>query len=202
MKFPGTQHRVFKALEMALISLMLYVPVLRAQEPQVQQLTAPPPVKVISMAEREQMSEAREPKARIRLTIELAENHLLKAEQETNQHNYESASSELGRYWALIENGLAFLRGMTPDGNKPRDLYKRLELALRAHGPRLTSLRRSTPLEYAVWIKEVEDVARKARTEALNSFYGDTVFREGQQKPVNRPNKQPDKNAGLGDKPR
>jgi hypothetical protein len=81
-------------------------------------------------------------------------------------------------YHALIETALSFLSTFKRDSNKTRDLYKRLELALRAHGPRLTSMRRTTPLEFAVWIKQVEDFARDGRTEALNSFYGHTVVRD------------------------
>ena len=42
-------------------------------------------------------------------------------------------------------------------------------------------MRRTTPLEFAVWIKKVEDFARDGRTEALNSFYGHTVVREPQK---------------------
>jgi hypothetical protein len=84
-------------------------------------------------------------------------------------------------YQALIENALQFLSSFKRDSNKTRDLYKRLELALRADGPRLTAMRRTTPLEFAVWIKKVEDFARDGRTEALNSFYGHTVVREPQK---------------------
>ncbi len=200
MKSSGNLQKVFRALKVAFISLMFYIPVLQAQEPPVQTPIAPPPAKVISQTEREEIDAAKDSKARLRVTLTLAENHLLKAEQETDQHNYEMAARELGTYWALIENALTFLRGMSPDRDKTRDLYKRLELALRAHGPRLTSVRRTTPLEYAVWIKNLEEIARKGRTEALNSFYGNTVLRENQQKPLDRTNKL-DKNAGPGDKP-
>jgi hypothetical protein len=49
-------------------------------------------------------------------------------------------------------------------------------------------MRRTTPLEFAVWIKQVEDFARQGRTEALNSFYGHTVVREPQ-----KPDKDNDK---------
>jgi hypothetical protein len=77
---------------------------------------------------------------------------------------------------------------MKRDSNKTRDNYKRLELSLRAHGPRLTSLRRATPIEFAVWIKQAEDYAREGRTEALNSFYGHTVVREPE-----KPEKQSEK---------
>ena len=63
-------------------------------------------------------------------------------------------------YHALIESALEFLSTFKRDSGKTRDLYKRLEMALRAHGPRLTAMRRVTPLEFAVWIKKVEDFAR------------------------------------------
>ncbi len=69
-------------------------------------------------------------------------------------------------YWALIEDVFAFLKKIDRDNNKKRDLYKRVELALRAHAPRFGGIRRTTPAEHAVWIKEIEDFARRGRTEA------------------------------------
>lgn len=185
MKFAEMQLQIFhRVLKVALVCLAIYVPVVHAQENPVQQLTAPPPPKIISRDERAQIDGAKDEKARLRATIGLADLRLAKAELLSGQHDYEGASAELGKYAALIEDALTFLSPMSRDRNKTRDLYKRLELALRAHGPRLTAMRRSTPLEYAVWIKELEDFARKGRTEALNSFYGHTVFRDGQQKPA------------------
>lgn len=192
MKSPGTHLQVLQVvLKIVLLSLASYVPAVRAQEPALQQLTAPPPLKVVSREERARIDATKNAKARIRATIELADARLAKAELLTGQHDYEGAQGELGRYGALIEDALNFLSPMVSDRDKTRDLYKRLELALRAHGPRLTAMRRSTPLEYAVWIKELEDFARKGRTEALNSFYGHTVVREPQQKPTAE--KTPDK---------
>jgi hypothetical protein len=154
-----------------------------SQEPKPQDITAPPPVKVISSEERNQLNQAKDPKARLKLSLVLAENHLASAEIYTAQQTYDGASSETARYWAIVENALAYLKTMKPDSNKTRDLYKRLELALRAHGPRLSAIRRTTPSEYAIWIKEIEEFARMGRTEALNSFYGDTVVRDGPRTP-------------------
>ena len=94
-------------------------------------------------------------------------------------------------YWALIDDVLNFLKTIEQDSNRRRDLYKRVELALRSHGPRWTTIRHSTPAEYAVWIKEIEEFARNGRTEALNSFYGHTVMRESPQKPSD--SKEPSK---------
>ena len=159
---------------------------------------APPPPKVISNEERSRIDQTKD-KDRIRTTLELAEARLAKAQSLTEQHEFHAASSELGRYAALIEDAFGYLSTMTRDRNKTRDLYKRLELALRAHGPRITSIRRVTPLEYAVWIKQLEDFARKGRTEALNSFYGHTVVRDAPPMPSS--DKKPKQQSDAGRPP-
>ena len=146
--------------------------------PQPTPLTAPPPIRAIPKTEKLQLDGTTDPKQRVRQTIEFAGGHLTVAEKLTSQSNFEAASHEVGTYEALIENVLTFLATMKRGSNKTRDLYKRMELALRADAPRLTAMRRSTPIEYAVWIKKTEDFAREGRTEALNSFYGDTVVRD------------------------
>lgn len=198
MKSSSTHLRTScSVVKLALFCLAIYVPGLRAQEPAAQQLTAPPPLKIVSREERARIDGADDSKGRIRTTIELAELRLAKAEVLTSDHNFEGATEELGKYEALIDNALNYLSPMLRDKNKTRDLYKRLELALRAHGPRLTAIRRTTPLEYAVWIKGLEEFARKGRTEALNSFYGQTVFREPQKKVEERPPDKPTKSNAV-----
>jgi hypothetical protein len=162
-----------------LLLLLVCVPAVSAQEPSPTPLMAPPPFKMIVKEERAQIEDANnDPKRRLKLTIEFAGAHLTRAEQHTARGDFEAASAEVGMYHALIESALQFLSTFKRDSNKTRDLYKRLELALRADGPRLTAMRRITPLEFAVWIKQVEDFARDGRTEALNSFYGHTVVRD------------------------
>jgi hypothetical protein len=183
MKSRGTHLQIsYRVVGLGLLCLAIYVPALRGQEPAGQQLAAPPPLKIVSREERARIDGADDSKARLRTTIEFAELRLAKAEVLTGEHNFEGAAVELGKYEALIDDALNYLSPMMRDKNKTRDLYKLLELALRAHGPRLTAIRRSTPLEYAVWIKGLEEFTRKGRTEALNSFYGHTVFREPQKK--------------------
>ncbi|HAF12118.1 MAG TPA: hypothetical protein DHU55_20065 [Blastocatellia bacterium] len=163
-------------------------PILHAQEPSVQTQTAPPPFKIILRQERSQIDGSKDPKARVKTTLDLAETHLANAENQTSLHDYDAAAAEAGKYWALVEDVFAFLKTIGRDNNKTRDLYKRVELALRAQGPRLNAMRRSTPAEYSVWIKEIEEFARKGRTEALNSFYGHTVVRDpSEQKGVSKP---------------
>jgi hypothetical protein len=181
MRFASTGLSIVRNIQVILILTSIFGPVLGGQESHGQDQTAPPPLKIISRPERSQLTESKDSKTRVRTSIELAETHLANAEAQTSQREFDGAAAEAGKYWALLEDVLGFLKTMKSDSNKTRDLYKRLELTLRAQGPRLTAIRRSTPSEYAVWIKEIEEFARKGRTEALNSFYGQTVFREPQQ---------------------
>jgi hypothetical protein len=174
----------------ALFFALVCVPAVMGQDPQITQLSAPPPIKAIPKEEHAQIDQAKDPKTRLKITIDLSATHLALAEKFTAQPDYEAASREVGIYHALIENALVFLASMKRDSNKTRDLYKHLELTLRADGPRLTSMRRTTPLEFAIWLKEVEDFAREGRTEALNSFYGHTVVRDDKTE-VDKPNEKP-----------
>lgn len=168
------------------VAVVINVPAVSAQEPEAlpvarpspTPLMAPPPIKLISKEERAQIDQAGDSKARIRTTMELAAMRITRAEQLAKDGKFDDALTQVGSYEALIQDTLDFLKGMKRDSNKTRDLCKRVELGLRAHGPRLTTMRRETPLEFAVWIKKVEDFARAARTEMLNTFYGHTVVRD------------------------
>lgn len=151
-------------------------PEARAQDGHMPFISAPaPPMKFVSRGERTQLSATRDAKTRMRATIELAEARLARAEQLTAEQNYNAASAELGIYQGLIEDALDYMDDITKNDNKLRDTYKRFELALRTHCMRLEAIRRVTPSEYAVHVKSICECARNARSEALNSFYGDTV---------------------------
>ncbi len=159
------------------------------------QLPPAPPMRSVPESERNQINEIRDSKSRIKKTVEFADTHLQRAENAAGQQLYDLSLRELGFYLGLLEDAFKFLGKLNSgDRGKSRDLYKHLELALRAHGPRLTVMRRATPLEYATRMKEVEDFARDGRTDALNAFYGHTVVRDALQnkpeektKPKNTP---------------
>lgn len=195
MILAGIQRYTIRSGPVILLFVALFVPAVNAQDPRPLDQTAPPPAKVISREERSQLNQSKDDKARVKLSIELAETHLANAENQTSQQQFEGAAAEAGMYWALIEDALNYMKTVDRKGNRRRDLYKRLELTLRAHGPRWATIRRSTPAEYAVWIKEIEEFARNGRTEALNSFYDNTVIRGGSEKSSNpKNNKVLDKN--------
>lgn len=153
-----------------------------AQDSQNPTTTAPPPLKILAPEDRTALEQTKDTKARVKRTIELANARLLKAETHTTNDQFTEASAELGGYWALIEDVFRLLAPLNRDSTKTRDMYKRVEIALRGHGTKLTLIRRTTPIEYGVWIKQLEEYARNGRTEALNSFYGHTVVRENPAK--------------------
>jgi hypothetical protein len=134
-------------------------------------------MRFVSHAERDQLTAARDPKARIRTTIDLAAAHLTHAEYFTAEKKFAHASEELGGYLGLIDNAVGFLSYLARDKGSTRDLYRHLDIALRAQIPRIAVMRRSTPAEYAANLKAVEEYARDTRSEVLEAFYGHTVLR-------------------------
>ena len=103
---------------------------------------------------------------------------------------YEAACGELGSYQGLIENFFTFLNDKEPRKDKIRDVLKRLEMSLRAQGARIEAIRRVTPSEHAVNVKAILDFAYHARTEALNTFFGDANVMEAApvtEKPLDDP---------------
>ncbi|HEX5708292.1 MAG TPA: hypothetical protein VFX96_13395 [Pyrinomonadaceae bacterium] len=159
----------------------------------------PPPVKRVPDADLAQLTQAKDRKARLKLTIEMSERRLTNAATFTASEKFEDAADELGVYQALIED---VIKHLNQDGraNKSRDLFKRLELTLRAHVPRIETIRRLTPSEDAVHVKACIEFVREARTLALEAFYSDTVLRERPQKKggdgsahTTPPDKQPER---------
>lgn len=147
----------------------------QAQAPAGTPLPAPPPLRLVPREERSQLEAARDTKARTRLSVELAEARLVRAEQMTSAQQFESAARELGIYQGILDDALRYLKGQK-EQKKLRDTYKRFEITLRSHAMRLETLRRSTPSEYAVNIKSITDYTKDVRAEALNGFYGDAVL--------------------------
>jgi hypothetical protein len=135
---------------------------------------------------------AKDPKSRLRSTIKLAEDRLVRAESLTTQKAYEEASIELGGYLGLIGDLRAFILTLEHDKGSTRDMYKHLEIGVRLHISRLAVMRRSTPASYAVHFKDAEDYIKDTRAEALDSFYGHSVLRESAPEKSPAPKASPD----------
>lgn len=165
------------ALALALIACASLVADARtARTPQQSDEVGPPPLKYLPREVRDQLDKETKLKNRTKLSVKLADERLTLAEEHTQAERYEAATAELGIYEAIIEDALENLHSSGPVKNKQRDQYKRIELALRKHVPRLETMRRYMPAQNGIYVQQALDFAREARTEALNSFFDDTVL--------------------------
>ena len=199
----GNLYRAQMAWKLsALVALSLCLAAAaQGQVPAPTQQPAPPPLKLMTPAESAKLSEARDAKARIHTTIELAELRLTQAESLTANQQYDNATTVLGGYQGLIENAFHYLHELKVEQKKLRDIYKSLELALRAHGARIEAMRRITPVEFGINLKTIAQFTREARTDALNSFYGDTVVRESSDENRTAPETPKEPNTAPPKKP-
>lgn len=154
----------------------------------------PPPLRFVPREDRAQLDAERDVKKRTQLSIRLAEAHLARAEQLTDEDKYEEVTTELGYYEGVVDDALKYLATLPPKKNKIRDNSKRLELALRPHVSRLETMRRKTPASYGGNFKTMIEYVRAARDRALESFYDDTVLRDfdadaGEKRPPEPPAK-------------
>lgn len=181
---PGVARIVFIALACVAFAHAASLSA-RAQNPNDED-TAPPPLKRLAQEDKTKLNAARDARERTKLSIELSDERLRRAAQLTGQKDYDAAATELGFYQAIIGDALKYLEQDKTPNNRQRDLFKRLELTLRAQAPRIETIRRDTPVEYAKNIKTVYDFARNARAEALDVFYGNTVLPGESPKPKDK----------------
>ena len=147
-------------------------------QPRTDQLPTPPPMRFVAREDRAQLLANHDSKARVRLTLELALARLAITEALTTQKQFEQASASLGNYLGLIEDVMGYIGSLVRDRGSTRDLYRRVDISLRAQIPRLALMRRATPADYAIHIKVAEEFARDMRSEALDSFYGYSILRD------------------------
>jgi hypothetical protein len=157
-------------------------------------------MKFISSPERTQLSTSHDAKGRLKTSIEMAETRLLRAEQLTVDQRFMNATSELGIYQAIIEDALSYLGQQKVNSDKTRDLYKKLEIQLRADATRIEAIRRVTPSDYAIHVKAVRDFTDNARTNALNAFFSDTVLPQGKEKAAGQDKSTANAAAGQAQK--
>ena len=151
----------------------------RQQQQQQQDEHAAPPMRYLPEELRSRLAaEARDDKARTRLSLELADQRLASASAHADAGRFEAATGDIGIYEAIIKDAVVHLqqgiKGRVP--NKKRDLFKRIELALRTHLTRIEAIRRTLPAHYASNFSNTLEYVRGTRSEALNAFYSDTVL--------------------------
>jgi hypothetical protein len=136
----------------------------------------PPPLKVISKEERELLSKTTKIKDRTKLSLELMDLHLQKAEEFNSTKQYNEMFKEFGKFHALIDNALWFLNRNDTDSGKVLDNFKRLEMGLRTFLPRLELIRRELPLNFEFYVRGLIVNVRDARSKAVDPQFGNTVL--------------------------
>ena len=132
---------------------------------------APPPMRFVPAELRGRLDAAKDLKARVRLSIELAEARIVAAGAHIDADRFDAATQEFGVYAAVIRDAVDYVRRHSKSKGKARDHFKRIELALRSHVPRLETLRRSLPSQHAVHAQTTLDFVRDTRAEVLDAFF-------------------------------
>src|SRR5438067_7543829 len=85
------------------------------QQPKIPGMPAPPPMRFVTRSERSELDSARDPKARLRATLTIAEGHLQRAETFTADKKFDAAAAELGEYLGLIGDMRSFVATLNTD---------------------------------------------------------------------------------------
>lgn len=141
----------------------------------------PPPLKILSKAEKSQLEAVNGIKERTKLALELMEARLVAAESFNAKEEHREMFHELGSFHALVDHTLAFLDRQGNDDAKVLNNFKRVELSLRKYITRLELIRRDLPNRYELYVRRLVKYIRDARTQAVEPLFGDSIV------PQNKP---------------
>jgi hypothetical protein len=145
-----------------------------AQPPDIQEI-APPPLKILSRAEKKQLEDLPDIKKRTNLALALMESKLKKIEELDDQNEFEKMYEQLGSFHALMDYTLDFLYRNNTGNKKNLSNLKRYEMGLRTFPPRLEVIRRELPIKYESYLRQLLLIIRDTRTKAVEPFFSNTV---------------------------
>lgn len=173
----GLLHKLRRAGPLAAALLLAFGLSAAARAQVVVQADSAPPRKYVPDHLKAQLAAAKNVKERVKLTLALTEERLGAAATHTAAERFVEAGNEFGIYQALVDDVILFLQRASSEPRKMRDQFKRIELTLRSHISRLETMRRMTPSEEAVHIRNCIEFVKEARGRALESFFDDNVLR-------------------------
>lgn len=138
---------------------------------------APPPLMVMSKAERDKLDAEQGIRKRTQLALELMDARVGLAETANTRDDLNEMFSHLGAFSAIMEDTLAFLKTADPNRGRTLDNFKRLEIGLRRFSPRLELIRRELPLTHEFYVRSLLRQLRDARSRALDPLFDDSVIR-------------------------
>ncbi len=173
LRIKNNFRRLFFYFCLFTFAFLFAIPVAAQNEPQE---IVPPPLKIISKAEKSLLDAEIDVKRRTKLSLELIEARLLKAETFGKQEEYREMFNELGSFHALMDNTINFLNNSHTNKGKVLNNFKRVELSLRKYVTRLELVRRDLPIKYELYVRKLVRFVREARTKAVEPLFGETVL--------------------------
>lgn len=146
-----------------------------AQNPVIDDDIAPPPLKIISQAEKDKLAAQTEVKSRTKLALELMDLRLKQAEAFDAADDHDKMFVELGAFHGLMDNMMEFLDKSDKDSKRVLNNFKRFEIGLRTFTPRLELIRRDLPIRYERYVRNLVKNLRAARARAIEPLFDDTV---------------------------
>lgn len=138
---------------------------------------APPPLMVMSKAERDKLDGEQGVRKRTELALSLMSARIDLAETANRRDDLNEMFSHLGAFSAIMEDTLGFLKLADTNRNRTLNNFKRLEMGLRRFSPRLELIRRELPLTHEFYVRSLLRQIRDARSRALTPLFGETVIR-------------------------
>jgi hypothetical protein len=142
---------------------------------------APPPLKLVSKEELATLERTSDVKKRTQAALELMTLRLKAAETLIENDQLDEMYKQLGSFHGLMDNTLAYLDKSDRNRGKVLNNYKRFEMGLRQFRPRLELIRRSIPVMYEPYVRNLISYVREARAKAVEPLFGDSVV------PKNKP---------------
>lgn len=172
-KLSSAAYRLLFTARFSLL-LLAFCQIAAAQDEQFRD-TAPPPLKIISSAEKAALAVETDVSDRTKLSLALIESRLKKAEDFYARESFAEMFVELGGFHALIDGTLDFLNKNDNGRGKVLNNFKRLEINLRRYIPRVELMRRELPAEYEFYVRNLIKNLRAARSRAVEPLFSDSV---------------------------
>ncbi len=136
---------------------------------------APPAMKRMCKGERTPLNAETGQKDRVVLGLQLMNARLKRAETLNSAGNFLEMYTEFGALQAIMDDTLQFLLRSDGGGGRVLRHLKRFEIGIRGLMPRVELIRREIPLHYEPYMRDLLRDMSKARSRAIEPFFGNTV---------------------------
>lgn len=178
-----SRNFLFRYIFLSCLLLTFFVlPAISQEDDDAPSDVVPPPLKTISKDEKTTLdSQGTNIKKRTKVSLELMDLRIEKAEKSTTANEFQQSLEELAGFNAILDNTLSFL--LRNDSGKSDRSFITFEIYLRKQIPRLETIRREMPFKYGFHVGKIMRAVRDARAKAVEPLFDDTVVPNAIKKP-------------------